>query len=674
MGLAACPLSKSGRRHQISPTPKPCYKSRMHLPPAIRHNATPLTLSAGALLGATAYFGWPTEPHTLTGPTIAAVGVLALLAGRVHSKTLNLVPLAWFLTSLGLFFALAQIQVMRADTFPWPQLIAKPHWVRGEVAAIYPNEAKPQRATLELRHVTFYGLHPAQLEAKTLRLGVYRSQVSSTQVGDTLSAPVKLFPPDDPLRPSQRDYRLLRYLGDQTLFGFAQGRLEVQTGLPKAEEPTPSVWLESARARVKAATAPYADGVLTALLLAEQRQVPKPVQDAYRASGLSHLLAVSGLQLTLVGGGVFWLIRWLLAWFPAIALRTNTKAIGAIGGLAAAAGYAWLAGAPVSVQRALLMVAILLLAVLLGRMRGLLRAWVAALLIVLAINPAAITMAGFQLSFAAVLGLIGLGHAYGHPQNWVQKAQWLTRSSVVAAWATAPLILMQFGQLNVLGILANLVAVPLMGVVTWLTFAALVAMPLHIEQPFLALASYGAEATNHVALFFAQLPLATVTLPTQLWPIAAIMAVGFLTAISLRKPYATTAAALALLAFGAGAATRAPTNPVVIEKSGKLITQNEQPLTPTACDSTGCHYITSQGTLTTLTTPPDATDCTQATILLAPPGGACPTQTLVPGTFTWATLAQGNLNIEPLHCTRPWQRFTEGCTHLRPTLATGEPE
>jgi competence protein ComEC len=658
--------------------------SPINCPPALRHNATPLFLAAGALAGATAYFGWPTEPHPYTGPILAALGFLFLLACRCHAKTLSLAPPAWFLISLGLFFAIAQIQVMRAEAFPWPQLLAKPHWARGEVAAIYPNEAKPERATLELRHVTFYGLHPGTLEVPILRLGVYRSQISGTQVGDTVSAPVKPFPPDAPTKPGQRDYRLLRYLGDSTLFGFAQGRIETQTGLPPTPQPKPSAWLERARARVKAATQPYADGVLTALLLAEQRQVPKPLQEAYRVAGLSHLLAVSGLQLTLVGGGVFWLVRWLLAWIPALALRYNTKALGAIAGLAAAAGYAWLAGAPVSVQRALLMVAILLLAVLLGRMRGLLRAWVAALLIVLAYNPAAITMAGFQLSFAAVLGLIGLGHAYGHPQTWFQKAQWLARSSVVAAWATAPLILMQFGQLNVLGILANLLAVPLMGLVTWLSFAALVVMPLHLEQPFLTLASYGAEATNQLATAFAKLPLATVTLPNQLWPVAALMAVGFLAAINLRKPHATIIAALALLAFGAGAATRAPANPVVIEEGGKTLTQNhlspealakgETELPATACDSTGCRTATSHGTILKLTMPATPEDCANATLLLAPPKGACPTRTLTPGTFAWATLAHGRATVQPLYCTRPWQRFTQGCTHLRPTLATGEQE
>lgn len=644
----------------------------MQLPPALKQNATPLALAAGALAGAAAYFGWLTEPHPYTGPIIALCGLILLLLARITLRPAMLG--GWFVWSLGLFFTLAHIQVMRADAFSWEQLVSKPHWASGQVAAIYPNESNPQRATLELHNVTFYGLPSGAFKVDVLRLGVYQSQISGTQPGYTVSAPVKVFAPAAPEKPGQRDYRLLRHLGGSALFGFAQGKLELQPGLAVPQPNTPTTAMDNIRAHVKAVTTPYADGVLTALLVAEQRQVPKDLREAYRVAGLSHLLAVSGLQLTLVGGGMFWLVRWLLAWFPALALRYNTKAFGAVAGLVSAAGYAWLAGAPVSVQRALLMVAILLLAVLLGRMRGLLRAWVAALLVVLAFNPAAVTMAGFQLSFAAVLGLIGLGHAHGHPQGWFQKAQWLARSSVVAAWATAPIILMQFGQLNVLGLAANLVAVPLMGVVTWFTFAGLVAMPVGAEGPFLWAAAKGATMVNDIAVAFSHLPLASVTLPTALWPVAAVMAILFLGAIMLKKPHASMLAALALLAFGAGAAMRAPINPVVVEEGGKTITQAEAELEATACDETGCAYQTPQGTVAVLNAPPTAEDCTNASFIIAPKGKTCPTKTQPPGTFAWATLAEGTVSVYPLLCNRPWQRLTEGCRSHRPNLGTGEEE
>ncbi|HRF38971.1 MAG TPA: ComEC/Rec2 family competence protein, partial [Saprospiraceae bacterium] len=134
--------------------------------------------------------------------------------------------------------------------------------------------------------------------------------------------------------------------------------------------------------------------------------IPPATMDAIRASGLAHLLSISGLHIGLVAGIVFVTARSLLALIPWLALRWPTKKLAAILSVIAAAFYTLLAGAPVPAQRSFLMVAIALLAVLVDRQGISMRLIAWAALAVLLTQPDSLTGPSFQMSFAAVVALV----------------------------------------------------------------------------------------------------------------------------------------------------------------------------------------------------------------------------------------------------------------------------
>ena len=150
-----------------------------------------------------------------------------------------------------------------------------------------------------------------------------------------------------------------------------------------------------------------ADGAVAGALLTGLRaSIPDKVWSDMQIAGLAHLLAISGLHMTLVAGTVFLGCRFLLSLWPALALRVVPKKPAAVVALLAALFYLILAGATVPTQRAFMMASVALLAVLLDRNPLSLRLLAYAALAVLVIAPESLLGPSFQMSFAAVIGLI----------------------------------------------------------------------------------------------------------------------------------------------------------------------------------------------------------------------------------------------------------------------------
>ena len=190
-----------------------------------------------------------------------------------------------------------------------------------------------------------------------------------------------------------------------------------------------------------------------ALALGRRDLVPSARKDRWRSSGLAHLLAVSGLHVGLVGGGV-WLCAVLLGAGP----RTTRLIV-----LAALPAYALLAGASPSAMRAALMGVIYLGARLLGRAVLAMSAVLLAAFSLLLAQPALIAEPGFQLTVVITAALVRwvppVAHALPGPR-------WLTGAvavPVVAQTAAAPLVAWHFRSLIPGAVLANLLALPLLG-------------------------------------------------------------------------------------------------------------------------------------------------------------------------------------------------------------------
>ena len=247
-----------------------------------------------------------------------------------------------------------------------------------------------------------------------------------------------------------------------------------RTLLPAASPPTPAAPQDAATPGA-APTTPLAEsaaGIVAALLMGDQRAISQPDWAVFRTTGVSHLLSISGLHITLFAwlAGIFIQTVWRqsarMGWVaPCLWLPATAAAWW--GGVALAAAYAWFSGWGVPAQRTCLM----LLCMALLRSRGLAWPWwctlaTAAAAVVL-VDPWALLQAGFWLSFVAVAVLFGSSQR-PRPAGtlWHQQLRAGMRTFAHAQLAItlvlAPLTLLLFGQVSVVGLVANALAVPLM--------------------------------------------------------------------------------------------------------------------------------------------------------------------------------------------------------------------
>jgi competence protein ComEC len=252
-----------------------------------------------------------------------------------------------------------------------------------------------------------------------------------------------------------------------------------------------------------------------------------------QAAGMAHLLAISGLHLGLVAGTVFFAGRIVLALIPPLALRWPTKKIAASLALGTALVYLLLTGATVPTQRAFIMTALMLVAVMLDRNPFSMRlvAWSA--LLVLMLQPESLLGPSFQMSFAAVIALIAVYETgVGRPPAGAAGLDWrllmyvagVVLTTIIASTATAPFAIFHFSRLPTFSILANVLAVPLTAFwIMPLGLLAMLLMPFGLAGGCLVLMGVGIELMLDIAAWTAAVPGAVVMLPRP--PIASLVLV-----------------------------------------------------------------------------------------------------------------------------------------------------
>lgn len=216
--------------------------------------------------------------------------------------------------------------------------------------------------------------------------------------------------------------------------------------------------------------------VLKALVMGDQSGIAPEIRLAFTRTGTSHILAISGLHITIVASIAFALFRWLLSWVPIALRKAWTRKGAAVLTLAPITLYALIAGFSPSTQRALLMVAVFLLALLADSETDLLNTLALAALVILCVQPAALFSISFQLSFAAVLSIVyacerlATARPAAAPPEPDGRAAPIRRGlkaffgvSLAATWGTLPLAAYHFNSVSLIGLLANCIAVPLMG-------------------------------------------------------------------------------------------------------------------------------------------------------------------------------------------------------------------
>jgi competence protein ComEC len=281
-------------------------------------------------------------------------------------------------------------------------------------------------------------------------------------------------------------------------------------------------WLLQLRAemtrRIVAALPGSTGGVASAVITGKRGTMAEEVKQAFRDSGLSHLLAIAGLHLGLVGSFVFFAVRGGLALIPWVALRYPIKKITAVITLLVLFCYLMISGAAIPTQRAFVMTGIVFAAILIDRLRLSMRICALAALVVLVLDPASLVGVSFQMSFGAVVALIAVYEKWGarlahlfHRGGFGRKVLGycgaVAVTTVVATVGTEPFAIYHFHHLVLYSPLANVIAVPIsaMWTLPWGVVACLL-MPFGLEALALTPMGWGIDVTIVVAQWVQALP------------------------------------------------------------------------------------------------------------------------------------------------------------------------
>lgn len=416
-------------------------------------------------LGIGAFFALRVEPgRDVLWLTAATACALIGIARRLGEHCSPLV-IAVALVALG-----GALAGGRTETVAAPVLSFRYYGpIEGRIVEI--DRSLSDKVRLTLDQVRLNNTDPARIPAR-VRVSLHGAQgFTALEPGARIMLTGHLSPPMGPAEPGGFDFRRMAWFERLGAVGYTRAPV---LGLAPPEQG--AVALRIARFRMDLSHAvqsrmPDQPGAFAAAVITGDRSgLSRETLDAMRASNLAHLLAISGLHMGLLTSFVFLVLRYGIAAVPYVALRWDGRKGAAVVALAVAAGYLAISGGSVATQRAFVMAAVMLVAVMLDRRMLTLRAVALAAILILVFRPESLTQVGFQMSFAATIALVWVFSMLRDNTLWQRSGRWrpilaLVISSGVGGLATAPIGAANFNQVAQFGLIANLLAVPMMGMV-----------------------------------------------------------------------------------------------------------------------------------------------------------------------------------------------------------------
>ncbi|WP_299965403.1 ComEC/Rec2 family competence protein [uncultured Roseobacter sp.] len=481
-------------------------------------------------IGIGCYFLLRFEP---AGPFLLSVGAAALvllIVARWLGEAVAPLAMGLVLVACGFLLAAHRAHDVASPVMSWRYYGP----VEGRIVHLDRSSSDALRLTLD--QVVLERTSPARTPER-VRISMHGDQSLSVapEPGLRVMTTAHLSPPGGPVEPGGFDFQRHAWFGQ--LGGVGYSRVPLLAIARPADDR-----IELAVFRVRMAVAARmmevlpgdTGGFAVAVTTGARSSISQEALEDLRASNLAHLLAISGLHMGLLTGFVFALLRIVIALIPPLALRAPGRKLAAGGALVVAAGYLALSGGNVATERAFIMVAVALGAVMLDRRAISLRAVAIAATIVLLLRPEALLGPGFQMSFAATTALVAV---FGYMRDrrlsmgpkWAKPVVAVLISSGVAGLATAPIGAAHFNAISHYGLIANLTSVPMMGtVVIPAAVLALVLAPFGLDWLGLWIMGAGLKWILAVGSFVAGLDGARSFVPGPGVAVLPLIALGFL--------------------------------------------------------------------------------------------------------------------------------------------------
>lgn len=485
---------------------------------------------------------WPPVAYALCLPAAfaACLGFVCLpRRWRVAGVSLSII----FLLATGAGFGAAGLRAAVQQ-----RTVLDPAMEGRDIVLIGTVPAMPQRNEAGLRfrfdvESAFDGNEAVRLPPRIL-LGWYGEpggrQPEDLRAGERWRFTVRLKAPHGHSNPHGFDYEL--WLWEQGLQATGYVREGAARAPPRKLEATWTHPVECARQAVRDAIFARLSGggedgrrmagIIAALVVGDQGAIDRADWDIFRATGVAHLMSISGLHVTMFGWAAALAVGWAWRRSTALCLWIAAPHAAVAGGIAFAAAYALFSGWGVPAQRTVWMLATAALLRLSGRRWPWPHVWLAAMAVVVAADPWALMQAGFWLSFVAV-GVLFASEAGAGPEagGLLQRLKAAGREQFIVTLALAPLALLLFQQVSVAGLVANALAIP------WVTLCVTPLALLGVLLPGAwDAAAVALIALDHFLRFLAAFPFAAFSGPApSLW--ASVAGVAGAALLVMRWPW-----------------------------------------------------------------------------------------------------------------------------------------
>ena len=531
-------------------------------------------------LGVGTYFALPVEPSILVW-SFVGLGAVAVAGFAAYLLRGRFAGLGFLFLGLALVAGGFLAGGLRSASVSAPVLGFRYYGpVEGRIVKIDRSSSDAVRLTLD--RLRLDRVAPAEMPERA-RVSLHGDQPYLVPVpGQRIAVTAFLSGPEGPVEPGGFDFRRMAWFDRLGAVGYTRApalHLPPEVAAAGGHDGGGGVLVQKMRRAistwVQSKIPGEPGGFAAAITTGDRAAMSRETIQTLRDSNLAHLLAISGLHMGLLTAFVFAALRYALALVPGLADNVPIRKIAAVGALQAGAFYLALSGGSVATERAFIMVSVMFGAVLLDRRALTLRAVALAATLILLTQPESLTEPGFQMSFSATIALVFI---FGQMRDWKgwRAPRWMRPvtgvllSSAVAGLATAPFAAAHFNQVSYYGLLANVLAVPVMGlaviplaVMTALAAPfGLAAMPLWLMQwPIkwiLAVAAYVSALDGAVGYVASPGPL---VLP--------LVAAGGLTLVLLRGMPRLAGIAPIVIGFALWADAERPQ--VLVAPSGGLV-------------------------------------------------------------------------------------------------------
>ncbi len=414
--------------------------------------------------GISIYYSLTIEPSIWIAFASILFFILSLILMKVWKKGVFVVALG--VMSLGFSISAFRTACLKTEMLQYP---LAPVVIEGTIVQV---ELKPNKQSGYYQKLIIEDVQADIVKEVPYKVRVtMKGDRERLWPGQVIRMKVKLNPIPDPSLPGEFDFRRQAYFNGIGATGFALSIPEIignretwKTKFEKKREQLTTFFIENMAAPQGA--------IAAALITGDKAAIPDDIREDFVQSGLAHILAISGLHLSIIAGGVFIFLRKGIALIPPLCLRYSSKKIAAIGTILVTLLYLILSGFGVPAQRAFIMISVVMGAILIDRTALSIRTVALAAFLILLFCPESLLGPSFQLSFAAVTILICGYETLKTPlANWVIGGGFVRKAvtycggvaltSLLATLATLPFTIYLFHRFSLHAVAANLIAVPL---------------------------------------------------------------------------------------------------------------------------------------------------------------------------------------------------------------------